>query len=75
VTVVQGNFAPDQTKMVQQPDGSYVEATTTDPVSKKARSVMEVARGHSMYWVAHLVTSVRHTALHSKYASRTVHRW
>jgi len=69
--VAQGNFAPDQTKMVQQPDGSYVEATTTDPVSKKAWSAMEVARGHSMYWVAHLVTSVRHTALHSKYASRT----
>lgn len=67
----QGNFAPDQTKMVQQQDGSYVEATTTDPVSKKTRSAMEVARGHSMYWVAHLVTSIRHTALHSKYASRT----
>ena len=67
----QGNLAPDQTKMVQQQDGSYVEATTTDPVSKKTRSAMEVARGHSMYWVAHLVTSIRHTALHSKYASRT----
>jgi hypothetical protein len=68
---VHGNFAPDQTKMVQQADGSYVEATTPDPVSKKARSAMEVARGHSMYWVAHLVTSIRHTTLHSKYASRT----
>ena len=68
---VHGNFAPDQTKMVQQADGAYVEATTPDPVSKKAWSAMEVARGYSMYWVAHLVTSIRHTTLHSKYASRT----
>ena len=66
-----GNFAPDQTKMVQQADGAYVEATTPDLVSKKAWSAMEVARGHSMYWVAHLVTSVLYTTLHSKYASRT----
>ena len=37
---VHGNFAPDETKMVQQTDGAYVEATTSDPVSKKARSAM-----------------------------------
>jgi hypothetical protein len=68
---VHGNFAPDQTKMVQQTDGAYVEATTPDPVSKKAQSAMEVARGHSMYWVSHVVTSIQHTTLHSKYASLT----
>jgi hypothetical protein len=66
-----GNFAPDQAKMVQQSDGAYVETSTPDPVSKKARTALDVARGHIMYWVAHLVTSIRLTTLHSRYDSRT----
>ena len=66
-----GNFAPDQAKMVQQSDGAYVETSTPDPVSKKARTAMDVARGHVMYWVAHLVTSIRLESLHSRYNSRT----
>ena len=66
---VHGNFAPDQTKMVQQADGAYVEAATPDPVSTKALS-------DSMYWVAHVVTSIRHTTLHSKYGqSDNEHHW
>jgi hypothetical protein len=40
-------------------------------VSKKARTALDVARGHIMYGVAHLVTSIRLTTLHSRYDSRT----
>jgi hypothetical protein len=65
------NFAPDQAKMVQQADGAYVETSTPDPVSKKVRTALDVVRGHIMYWVAHLVTSIRLKTLHSLYDSRT----
>jgi hypothetical protein len=71
-----GNFAPDQAKMVQQSDGSWVESSTPDPVSKKAHTALEVARGHIMYWTAHLVTARRLTNLHSRYDGRTsAGRW
>jgi hypothetical protein len=65
-----GNLAPDQAKMVQQSDGSWVESSTPDPVSKKAHTALEVARGHIMYWTAHLVTVRRLTNLHSRYDGR-----
>jgi hypothetical protein len=35
-----GNLAPYQTKMVQQADGTYVEATAADPGPKKARNAL-----------------------------------
>ena len=66
-----GNFAPDQAKMVQLADGTWVESSTPEPVSKKVHTALEVVRAHSMYWTAHLVVGTRLTDLHSKYDGRT----
>ncbi len=54
-----GNFAPDQAKMVQLTDGTWVESSTPEPVSKKVHTTLEVVRAHSMYWTAHLVVDDR----------------
>ena len=66
-----GNFAPDQAKMVQLADGTWVESSTPEPVSKKVHTSLEVARAHIMYWTAHLVVGTRLTDLHSRYDGRT----
>jgi len=66
-----GNFASDQAKMKQLSDGTWVESSTPEPVSKKVHTALEVARGHIMYWTAHLVVGTRLTDLHSRYAGRT----
>ena len=66
-----GNFAPDQAKMVQLADGTWVESSTPEPVSTKVHTALEVVRAHIMYWTAHLVVGTRLTDLHSRYDGRT----
>jgi hypothetical protein len=66
-----GNMAPDQAKMVQQSDGTYVEATTAEQTTKKTRTAMEVAHGYRMYWVAHLVAGSQMKDLDDRYDGRT----
>jgi hypothetical protein len=66
-----GNFAPDQAKMVQLADGTWVESSTPEPVSTKVHTALEVVRAHTMYWTAHLVVGTRLTDLHSRYDGRT----
>jgi len=66
-----GNFAPDQAKMVQLADGTWVESSTPEPVSTKVHTALEVVSAHSMYWTAHLVVGTRLTDLHSRYDGLT----
>jgi hypothetical protein len=66
-----GNVAPDQARMVQQSDGTYVEATAAEQTTKKTRTAMEVAQGYLMYWVGHLVAGAQAKDLHERYAKRT----
>jgi len=66
-----GNFAPDQAKMVQLADGTWVESSTPEPVSTKVHTALEVVRAHTMYWTAHLVVGTRLTDLHSRYDGGT----
>ena len=47
-------------------DGTWVESSTPEPVSKKVHTALEVVRAHNMYWTAHLVVGTSLTDLHSK---------